>query len=929
MGISALCVTTAMAWMAASGAVQYVDLQSGWEFKALGPWQTRLDHRNLLAMQHPWVPSDEGNFALALREVTLPEDWDGAVDLAFYTSDDYHTIPDDPNAAGLSAEGFIGHRRRQVLVNDVLIWSSDVSDAVRPGESPYVRVPLDLPEGTRVFRLALVAYDTLGSAERTKDDFYRPAKAGMLRAEDPDANRFRTTVYWGDLALVSGETKLAARPRPTERSVLERHNRTWPPTPDAAAWQDKTFELSVSAPAGIPAAGFPLVMGIPLPEGLVADPADFRLRAGGAPVYFQKGVSSVWPDGTVRWVQVRAPINASTKSLTLSFRQDTAKAGSSIQQSGAEGEALHLDTGTVGLDIGAGDPLRSLSWKGKTSIDTIRLAMDTAGEVAPATVDSWRVLEEGPFCTEVVLEGRFEGLNRSSGSFELYVTVFAGLPYVKCWLRVFNDTQANLNVSHLKMEFVLPGAPVALTLPHGVVEGDFSLVQSEFERYQVDGASHESTQPAFLQWDGGALVVKHFRELYAKGMGRKGNVLSLDLFAGGNRPVTLTPGEAKSHEIWVGLGKQDGAALAAVVEHPPLLQNASYWCASGVFGPAAPMQAESHVARYLAAHYDRKTWRELGQSLGIRHFPDSPYFGVKDAWANDYNGRMMGLWSLWAMTGNREWFDRAAAVCAHLQDVAIVHTEVPGQDWLGALHGPGANHVAGPWHPMLGAGGLSLYAHLTGNPAARAEFLGVADYCVRTEAGTRGADARHVAGPFSTLCAAYRETGEIEFLEAGTERLAAMMARVDRRRGVWFDWHGSEVYPGTVPWMAAQLAEPLYAWYKLTGDIEAAYLLVGLAESLICENTPWDSPGAMVTYSPNPRYPSVPALDPFILPLLCAAFELTEDEFFRDAARAQWARWSEAPAFQEVFQLAWHWPWLNVWLERDLVLPGGETPPPD
>ncbi|HRE15124.1 MAG TPA: hypothetical protein PLD37_13090, partial [Usitatibacteraceae bacterium] len=34
-----------------------------------------------------------------------------------------------------------------------------------------------------------------------------------------------------------------------------------------------------------------------------------------------------------------------------------------------------------------------------------------------------------------------------------------------------------------------------------------------------------------------------------------------------------------------------------------------------------------------------------------------------------------------------------------------------------------------------------------------------------------------------------------------------------------------------------------------------AFHVVGLAETVICEHTPWEKPGAMRTYSPNPRFP--------------------------------------------------------------------------
>lgn len=914
MGVTAIGAWVALGLLSVSSSLQYIDLGPAWSIETKGPWVTRVDHRGLLAMRHPWTPSEEGNFAMARREVELPADWQGPVRLAFYVSDDYHTGPNASGTDALAAEGFVGHRRKQILVNDVLVWSQDVSDPVLPGQSPYVSVPLELDPAVRTFRIALLAYDTVASSKLTKEDYYRPPKPGLTRETDPDAARFRTTVYWGDLALVSEDAALAARPRPSERMALERHNRTWPPEPDEKPWQNKLVELAVSAPAGLPAGGFPLEMGLPLPAGVVEEVSGFRLRHGRTGRYAQKSASATWPDGSLRWVQLYFPVTSATNTVSLGFDKDAAQDPAAIKVQDDEGTRMRLESDTLSLEMAPGDPLGAIALKGKVMVNAVRLNLEVAGDTAPGTSDSWRVVEEGPAFVCTALEGRFEGLAESYGSFTLYVSVYQGLPHMKLWLRIFNDTARNLAVSHLRVVFALPEAPGTVTVPHGKLDGDFALTQTEAGFYQIGGEQFPAESPFFLQWDRGALAVKRFRERYPKGAERAGNTLSLDLIAGGNTPMTLTPGEAQSHEIWLALGKADGAQLAATVEQPPVLQNTAYWCATGVLGPAAPFPAESPVTMHLKETAGGKSWADLGQSLGLRHFPDSPYLGRKGEWSNDYNGRMMSLWSLWLATGDRAWFDRASDVCAHLMDVAIVHTEVPGRSWLGSMHGPGANHVAGPWNPTLGAEGLSLFGHLTGNPDAQTDFLSVADYCVRTGAGIRGGNARQVAGPFSTVCAAYRETGELAFLEAGAARLAAMLERVDRRRGVWYDWHGSEVYPGTVPWMAAQLAGPLYAWYQLTGDVEAAQLLVGLADSLICENTLWDTPGAMRDYSPNPRYPDTTAYDPFIVPLLFAAFELTEDTFFRDAARAQWARWRASPAYLSAFDLGWHWPWLNGYL---------------
>src|SRR5690606_17554911 len=107
-------------------------------------------------------------------------------------------------AQDMAAEAFIGHRRKQVLVNNVPVWSEDVSDPVRPGASPYFRVPLNLEASGQTIRIAFVAFDIEASTVPQKADYYRPAKPGLAREDDPDASNFRTTVFWGDAALVVG-----------------------------------------------------------------------------------------------------------------------------------------------------------------------------------------------------------------------------------------------------------------------------------------------------------------------------------------------------------------------------------------------------------------------------------------------------------------------------------------------------------------------------------------------------------------------------------------------------------------------------------------------------------------------------------------------------------------------------------------------------
>jgi len=891
-----------------------IGLAEAWKTDIQGPWRVRYDHRDLMAMRHPWQPSEKGNFALAWRMVRVPEDWEGPVSLTFYCSDDYHTDMTPPAASWLTAEGFVEHRFKQVLVDKRVVWSQDVADPVVKGASHRFRVPLEVAPG-QLFQLGLLTYDAEASGVVLEHDYYQPGDKDSTRETDPKAANFMTHVYWGDFVLVRGDAPPRPGRRPSEANVLAVHKRRWPLAPFGDGWNKATARLEVSAPAGIPKTGFPVQCGIPLPAGKVSEPNAVRLQTTRErAVFAQKSVLGRWPDDSLRWILADFLAKADTKSLDLAFGKDEARAPAKAQCVESE-KSLRVRAGATGFEVRSGEGIVGVAYNTGAKIDRIRLGIRIYDEAVEATTDFIRVVSEGPFRVTVALEGRFDALDRQVGSFSLYCSAYAGLPYLKFWFRLFNDSGQDLPVSGLTMSFDLHQAPVHLKVPGAAVKDGFTLSQTAEKIRLLDGEPVEPLAPQFLAWDGGGVVVKHFRELFPKAVSVEGKQVIVDLAAAGVHPVIFTPGEAKSHEVWLALDDTDPEQLARTVRQPPILQNPVYYCATGVLGRARPHEGVPKLAERMAETYQGKDWADLGQQYGLRDFPDSPYYGGLPNWSNNYYERMLGLWSEWFMSGGRAWFDRAVAVCEHLMDVAIVHAEVPGQEWLGALHGPGKNHVSGPWNPTLRIAGLELYHKLTGAPEAREAFLGVADYCVRSAAGIDGGSVRQQAGPFDAICSGYIETGEVSFIDDGTTRVESVLRAVDRRRGVWPDEHGSRVYRGNVPWMVAQAARPLYWWYYLSGDIEAAQALVGLAESIVCENTDWDAPGVVAGYSHNPQYGVSAVYDPLIIPVIFAAYEFTEDPFFLDAARAQWQRWVGSEDFDSVFNTYWNTPWLIWYLD--------------
>jgi len=908
---------------AAMGAtpVYPLSLEEDWTTQSQGPWRARYDHRELLVMRHPWSPSTKGDFVSVTREVTAPEDWQGPISLTFYCSDDYHTDTWRPDGSWLTAEGFIGHRCKQVLVGDHVVWSADVADPVVKGESPRYRVELSVKPGQK-FLLTLLAYDAEASSLVLEKDFYQSPNNERRREDDPNASNFQTHIYWGDLALVDGNAEASPGKRPSEFKLRAVHNQRWPLPPFGDGWDKGSAPLTLCAPAGIPKRGFPVRCGVPVPAGKLKDSGDIRLvTPGKRAVYAQKSVLGAWPDESVQWVLMDLLAVPGMDKLDLVFAHDRAEPIGKIQVE-EDGAAAKVNAGPLRFEVRAGDPIWNVTLGNTPKIGAVSLNIKANGDEVPGNTETCDAIDEGPFCATMRLRGRFDAADRSLGSFTLYCSAYAGLPYLKLVLRWFNDTKADLAVSALRVVFTLPEQPGDLRIPEFSVK-DGAVVKQTSERQRLlDGTPVDPAGPMFLAWKGGAVTVRNFRELYPKSVQVDGNKLIFGLVAAEERPIVFTPGEAKTHELWVSLDENDPAQFAATVARPPILQNPEYFCATGVLGPARPHDGVPVLHEHMTQDFTDKKWEDFGQSFGVRDFPDSPYYGGLPNWSNNYYERMLNLFSEWFMSGDRAWYDRAVDVCRHIMDVAVIHSEVPGKDWLGAMHGPGKDHVSGPWNPTLRTAGLALYHKLTGDIEACDAVVGVAEFCVRTHAGIDGGSVRQEAGPFDAVCTAYAETGDVKFLDDGAARVESVLRSMDMRRGVWPDEHGSKVYRGNVPWMAAQMARPLYLWYHATGDVQAAQALVGLAESIICENTDWDQPGVVSGYSHNPHFDVSASYDLLILPMIFAAYELTEDTFFLDAAKAQWERWRREKAFDSPLNCHWNTPWLVWYLKKyDVVTP--------
>src|SRR5690606_9686226 len=98
----------------------------------------------------------------------------------------------------------------------------------------------------------------------------------------------------------------------------------------------------------------------------------------------------------------------------------------------------------------------------------------------------------------------------------------------------------------------------------------------------------------------------------------------------------------------------------------------------------------------------------------------------------------------------------------------------------------------------------------TGDRDARAAALGVADSALAAGRALGSTSVRDHAGVLYALTAAYDETRDPKYLEGARALAHDAMKRIDPRRGAYPEIHGNFGYRGNVPWMVAQLMEPMY-----------------------------------------------------------------------------------------------------------------------
>ncbi len=889
-----------------------VSVSDPWETVATGSYRVWQDRRELIAFHHPHEESKAGFEASVSRMLRIPEDWSGRVSLHFYLSDNYDGM--QPKVAADSWVGqtnLVGHRYQEVLVDGEAVWSRDVAEVVseRAPNRFTVELPAKIGAGSE-FELTFRLVDRVGSMERLAGDSRHVGATDSISNESPWL--FQTNVYVGDVVLTSGNSEVpTVYESSCVREARERILNQGPPS-DVSQAIEFPVDLRLDGPLLGPEAPSLIHCCLPFPPSVIKDESQISLeQPDGRRLPLQAFSLERWADGSLRTVEVDTLASGPSSVLKLSIDGGAGeRQHDSVISERREDGSITLHSKLLQFESSSlGDVFTCKCSRGEFALEDLRPHMEIEGRTYLFQANESRVITEGPLRAEAEWIGKFSNDSETIGRAHLRVAAFAHSPYLQIYLRLANHTPQTLAVSR----FELVGkrkASLASTIHWGT---DISSTEDSIHLRQLTGESFEVLDSNAETIDSGkrapgwiavvseygslACGVRHFREQCPKALHVQDEDIRIRLFEPSEeRPHYFpTSGEAKRHEIWIGMW--DGAVSETQLEAyennlitPLRLFDADYFCRSGAFGRAAK-HSSTDFAEYheiFEQQYKDQT-PDTYTAIDIRDWGDQIYQSP-DVWLNGYYDRTQGLGVAYLLTGQRRWFDAHEAAVRHIMDIDICHYSQEHPNWIGCIYGMGGpNHTqSGPWGFTQRNKGLFTYWRLTGDPQAREAGIGVAEYILRNQAGINAVSVRDHAGFLYSMMAAYDATGDERFLDYAGELVKDAIGNTDRRRGCYLEIHGHMSYRGNVPWMVVQLCEPLFEYVMKTGDQDAAAALVGFAESILTENRNLEVPGDVFGYSHNPHYKKTSGYHTLIAPAIFSAYELTGDPYFLKHARAMY-----------------------------------------
>lgn len=577
----------------------------------------------------------------------------------------------------------------------------------------------------------------------------------------------------------------------------------------------------------------PIRIGIPLPRGWLAEGRSASLSSGDTSLISQGRALAQWPDGSAKWYLVSTAIDLAPNELkTLELKPDDTAVKAGIEVN-VRSDALEVDTGTARFRFPhKGTALvDQIIRDGRRLLDrpaVARLLIDGRQHTADHRIT---VLEHGPARVVLRFDGKWNQLRHLSWFGEIHLTVGSSTLRIDSTIR--NSRPAlhsqgcwdlgdpgSTYLQALTLELTLSGSGkaclVELTTGESIPRDNadkLSFLQESaggeqwnssnhigwdrkptvrFRGYRIDRdgveiSSGDRAQPV-LTWisdDGGSVVSVTIDKTWQnapKGLLACDSDLTIGLFPRrDDQLIELQGGEQKTHTVFIDAGA--GAHPLRWTVQPLVVNVDADW-----------IRASSAV-RYLNHSADELEWTDLIQGLiegehsffakreqinelGWRHFgelyadhegvdvPGPPH--LVSHYNNQYDP-LLGFLRQFMIDGNPRWWELAEALCGHVRDIDIYHTDGDREEYNGgmfwhtnhyfdaetcthrsfaAAHAQVGSQAGGVdnWGrtPVSGGGpglqhcyasGLAIHYLMTGDAASRDAVLILADWVRRQLSG--------------------------------------------------------------------------------------------------------------------------------------------------------------------------------------------------
>jgi len=209
----------------------------------------------------------------------------------------------------------------------------------------------------------------------------------------------------------------------------------------------KEIELSILEPLGVDRPAYPVTLGVPFPQGVLAADQDLRVEADGKVLALQTRTLLQWPDGSAKWVlcDFQTDLKGGGDHRCRVRWDGGERTAPSLPLTVSEQQGgVSVTSGSFGVRFSDGGafPLDAVIQDGRTVIahGALRSALRVDGkEYLLSTVEPPVVEEPGPLRLVIRIEGKAvaeDGCTSFDATARLYL--WAGHPTVKIYLTLTN-----------------------------------------------------------------------------------------------------------------------------------------------------------------------------------------------------------------------------------------------------------------------------------------------------------------------------------------------------------------------------------------------------------------------------------------------------------------------------------------------------------